>query len=83
MKIHGTSEKHLDGIKKNGFKIPTSFKRDGSSEGQLTFGKAIYFSSYSSKAANYCEGDHSIFIVADILLGRVKVAKDSIPKYTP
>lgn len=50
--------------------MPTSFKRkEGDQEGALTFGKAIYFSSYSSKAANYGDG---ILIVSDIALGKIK-----------
>lgn len=83
MKLHGTSEGNLSGIKKKGFKIPSQFSRDSNAEGELTFGKAVYFSSYSSKAANYCEGSTPIIIVADVLLGKVKIATSSKPKFTP
>ena len=43
-------------------------------EGVLTFGKAIYVSSYTSKAINYGE---EILLYCDIVLGNVKVQKDS------
>ena len=82
MKIHGTDERCLDSIAKNGFRIPTSFKCTNS-DGKLTFGKAIYFSSYSSKADRYSHGKKPVLIVADVLLGKVKICSDSILDYTP
>jgi hypothetical protein len=35
----------------------------------LTFGKAAYFTSYSSKAVNYGDG---VLLYSDIVLGKVK-----------
>lgn len=46
----------------------------GNQEGSLTFGKAVYLSSYSSKVVNYGDG---VIIVCDVVLGRVKVFTES------
>jgi len=70
-KLHGTYKKHINSIQKYGLKLPTEFERqEEGAEGELSFGKAIYLSSYSSKAA--CYGDE-VILVCDVVLGRVKV----------
>jgi len=61
-------------------KLPTEFQRSNDdSEGELSFGKAIYFSSYSSKACSY--GDGTI-LVCDLILGRVRVSLETQPGLT-
>jgi hypothetical protein len=61
-------------------KLPTEFRRSNDdSEGGLSFGKAIYFSSYSSKACSY--GDGTI-LVCDLIPGRVRVCLETEPGLT-
>lgn len=65
----------MKGINTKGLKIPDSFMRTmDDQEGTLTFGKAVYLSSYSSKVVNYGDG---VIIVCDVVLGRVKVFAES------
>jgi hypothetical protein len=44
-------------------------------EGELSFGKAIYLSSFSSKASCYGDG---VLIVCDVILGRVKILNETV-----
>jgi len=79
IKFHGTSLSCANSIAKNGFVLPQSFKRNSESgkEGNLNFGKAIYFSSYSSKAITYAVSSTPALVVSKIILGRVKEEKNS------
>jgi len=74
IKFHGTYTANIDGIKNNGFQIPTSFSRDSDSEEELTFGKAVYFSTYASKVVTYGDG---VIFACNIVLGRVRIMKGS------
>ena len=63
--MHGTYRKNIEGISKTGFRLPTSYERDDEREGELTFGKAIYLSSYSSKVTNYGDG---VIIICNVII---------------
>jgi hypothetical protein len=79
-KLHGTYSQYVSGIENEGMKLPVEFERkNDESEGELSFGKAIYFSTYSSKACSYGDGT---LLVCDVILGRVKVAQDTQPRLT-
>lgn len=82
-KYHGTCLSAASKIKNEGFKIPTSFTRESNCEGALNFGKAIYLSTYSSKAASYCPSSPMVLIVCEVILGRVSIQTNSIFDMTP
>ena len=82
IKYHGTSLDAENKIKTSGFKLPKDFSRNSCAEGSLNFGKAIYLSSYSSKAVSYCY-DKQVIVVCKVLLGRVLEQNNSILDLTP
>ncbi len=74
-KFHGTSDEGVEGITKNGFRMPDppSFgKRPG------MYGQGIYFATDSSKSAQpiYTKGSHKL-LLCHVLLGRSKVINKS------
>jgi len=83
IKYHGTSLNAANEIKKSGFKVPMDFQRRSSAEGCLNFGRAIYLSSFSSKAISYCFSDKQVIVVCQVILGRVMTKNDSILDLTP
>ena len=79
--LHGTTRKAALSISGTGFRIPESFDRDPTnpSEGELKFGKAIYFA-HTKKATEYGE---STLVLTDVILGRVQEKNESELKLTP
>src|SRR6218665_1418341 len=75
LKFHGTSVQAVEGILRNGFKIPVS--------GGQMYGRGIYFASDSSKSAQkiYTKGS-KMLLVCDVLLGKTMTVEDSRPKMT-
>ena len=68
--LHGTKLSAAKTIASQGFKIPTSFERNGdnNAEGNLKFGKAMYFA-FGKKASEY--GKNTL-VLTDCLLGKVE-----------
>ncbi|CAF3045748.1 unnamed protein product, partial [Rotaria sp. Silwood2] len=68
--LHGTTRKAALSISGQGFRIPSSFNRNvqGGAEGELKFGKAIYFAE-AKKATEYGE---NTLVLADCILGRIQ-----------
>lgn len=79
--LHGTTRKAALSISGQGFRIPTSFDRDPEqpNEGELKFGKAIYFAD-AKKATEYGE---NTLVLTDIIPGRVQKKDSSELKLTP
>jgi len=76
--FHGTLKQSADSIAAEGFRIPESNERDDPLQetGQLTFGKAIYFSERADLACDF--GDATL-VIADVVLGREWRAEQSLP----
>ncbi|CAF1309742.1 unnamed protein product [Rotaria magnacalcarata] len=79
--LHGTTRKAALSISGQGFRIPTSFDRNPESgtEGQLKFGKAIYFAE-AKKATEY--GTDTL-VLTDCILGYVQEKNESELQLTP
>jgi len=76
--FHGTLEQSATSIASEGFKVPERFERadDLQETGQLTFGKAVYF---SEKAELACAFGEATLVIADVALGREWLASQSLP----
>lgn len=76
--FHGTLEQSATSIAQTGFAMPEQFERaDALQEtGQLTFGKAVYFSERTDLA---CEFGEATLVIADVALGREWPATQSLP----
>jgi len=76
--FHGTLEQSACSIAGMGFKIPEQFQRADSLQetGQLTFGKAVYFSEHADLA---CDFGEATLVIADVALGREWPATQSLP----
>jgi len=76
--FHGTLKQSADSIAAEGFRIPESNERDDPLQetGQLTFGKAIYF---SERAELACDFGDATLVIADVVLGREWRAEQSLP----
>ena len=66
-RFHGTSERNVGSIAKAGFRMPAHAG---------LFGKALYSSNDAAKAAMYCEGGGTMFVVR-VALGKYKALKSS------
>ena len=79
--LHGTKIEFARGIASDGFKIPTSFKRnpENDAEGELKFGKALYFA-YGKKATEYGK---NVLVLTDCNLAKVDKKQTSELKLTP
>ena len=76
--FHGTLEQSAQSIAATGFKVPEQFERadDLQETGQLTFGKAVYFSERADLA---CAFGEATLVIADVALGREWNASQSLP----
>mmetsp|Transcript_12021 Transcript_12021/g.21352 ORF Transcript_12021/g.21352 Transcript_12021/m.21352 type:complete len:624 (+) Transcript_12021:51-1922(+) len=76
--FHGTLGQSAASIADEGFRVPLEFERADSLQetGQLTFGKAVYFSKRADLACSFGE---ATLIIADVALGRVWHAEQSLP----
>ena len=71
MKFHGTGDEGVEGITKNGFRMPQ--------EGGM-YGKGVYFATDSSKSAQdiYTKGSNKL-LLCDVLLGKSYTAETAVP----
>merc|ERR1719238_1831948 len=76
--FHGTLEQSANSIAQLGFKMPEQFQRADCLQetGQLTFGKAVYFSERADLA---CDFGEATLVIADVALGREWRATQSLP----
>ena len=76
--FHGTLEQSANQIAQCGFKMPEQFQRADTLQetGQLTFGKAAYFSERADLA---CDFGEATLVIADVALGREWRATQSLP----
>jgi hypothetical protein len=79
--LHGTDRKAALSIGGTGFAIPISFERTSKNgaEGELKFGKAIYFA-HAKKASEYGK---NTFVLADCIFGRTALTDKSVLQLTP
>ena len=66
-KFHGTGEAGIEGITKNGFRMP---------DHAGMYGRGIYFATDSSKSARYSTGSNKL-LLCDVLLGKSMVVNQS------
>ena len=80
-KFHGTSDEGVDGITKNGFKMPPAKPPPGTTPGM--YGQGIYFATDSSKSAQniYTKGSGKL-LLCQVILGKTKTVNKADPTLT-